>query len=159
MNEIGYSNSFVCDIINDPPLEIITKTSDFDYIFLGEILEHVENPVLFLKSIIDKYSEHVKKIVISVPNAFTLSNFKNALSNKEIINSDHKYWFTPFTIAKVLSCAGYDNIEISCLKLRAYKNNSFFRKFIRTTINFLFYNRTSMFRDTLLVIADFKKVP
>ena len=35
----------------------------------------------------------------------------------EIINSDHRFWFTPYTIAKVLVSAGYKPDKISYANL------------------------------------------
>jgi hypothetical protein len=29
------------------------------------------------------------------------------MNYKEIINSDHRFWFTPYTISKVVASAGY----------------------------------------------------
>lgn len=79
----------------------------YDYLLLGEILEHVENPVDFLQKIVKNYGKYFEKIVISVPNAFGLPFLSNAYNNgKEEVNSDHKYWFTPYTLSKVVFQAG-----------------------------------------------------
>ena len=37
----------------------------------------------------------------------------------EIINSDHRFWFTPYTIAKVLVSAGYNPEKISYANLQS----------------------------------------
>ncbi len=97
---------YVHDIINDPQLEIITSEK-WDYLVTGEVLEHIDNPVQFLRSIKERYGGHIDKIVITVPNAFDLQNIKLLKNNIEFINSDHRYWFTPFTLAKVCTRAGY----------------------------------------------------
>lgn len=85
----------------------------YDYMLLGEILEHVDNPVDFLATIHDKYQGKVKKIIISVPNALKFCAMSNMKS--ENINSDHKYYFTPYTLCKILNDAGFEptNIEFA----------------------------------------------
>lgn len=74
----------------------------FDYVIMGEILEHVDNPVLFLEQIRNVFSPYCEKIIITVPNAMNQYMVKNC-NKYELINTDHKYWFTPFTIAKVMT--------------------------------------------------------
>lgn len=86
-----------------------TKGESWDYMFMGEVLEHIDNPVSFLADILDAWKGRVKKIVLTVPNAFNLANRRNSRSGFECINSDHRYWFTPFTISKVLYRGGYQN--------------------------------------------------
>jgi hypothetical protein len=33
-------------------------------------------------------------------------------SHKELINSDHRYWFTPYTLAKVVTRAGFTSLRL-----------------------------------------------
>jgi len=86
--------------------DAILENEAYDYILLGEILEHVAEPISFLKSIHEKFV-NAKEIIITVPNAFTSRNFYNIKRGIEEINTDHKYWFTPFTISKVVTEAGF----------------------------------------------------
>lgn len=87
---------------SDPALE----NEAYDYVLLGEILEHVAEPILFLKRIHEKFA-NAKGIIITVPNAFSSRNFYNIKRGIEEINTDHKFWFTPFTISKVVTEAGF----------------------------------------------------
>ena len=86
---------------------------EFDYVLLGEILEHVDNPVQFLTEMNNNLSEYGFKgeYVITVPNAFSLQRF-GYRRGIECINTDHKYWFTPFTLAKVLVDANIKPLEV-----------------------------------------------
>jgi len=105
INDVYYHN-----IINDPPLSQLTAAK-WDYMIIGEILEHTDNPVLFLKQVNEKYGAYVDNIVITVPNAFELANIKALFSNTEFINTDHRYYFTPYTLAKVGTMANLKMIE------------------------------------------------
>ncbi len=111
----GITNVFYGDITLPGIKEI--EEDHYDFLLLGEILEHVENPVDFLKKIVQNYGDSFDKLVITVPNAFGLPFLLNAYNNgKEEVNSDHKYWFTPFTLLKVAFQAGLKMIDLKmCL--------------------------------------------
>lgn len=80
----------------------------WDYIVLGEVLEHMDDPVGFLRRLRETYAGRAGAVIITVPNAFFYKNFKLALRGQEVINTDHRYWFTPYTLAKVLTVAGFE---------------------------------------------------
>ncbi len=125
----SFPDLFLHDVINDEPLAAITAER-WDIMLLGEILEHVDNPVDFLKRLLEKYGSYVRAIIISVPNATCLMNFRMARLHKEYINSDHRFWFTPYTLAKVGLQAGWQPVEFEYCQ-----NNDpgkwFFRRAIR----------------------------
>lgn len=79
---------------------------DWDYILLGELLEHIDNPVEFLSVLREKLNPIANSVIITVPNAWQYLNCKQALKGVEIINSDHRYYFSPYTICKVATRAG-----------------------------------------------------
>jgi hypothetical protein len=108
-NKLNIKDLYQHDVINDAPLPRITN-GKWDYFIIGEVLEHIDNPVLFLSEIRKKYGSYVKRFVITVPNAWDYDNLKNLLNSVECINTDHRYWFTPFTLSKVCVRAGF-NIE------------------------------------------------
>lgn len=96
------------DVTDDSINDMWPRDINFDFVLLGEILEHVDNPVDFLK----KMSSNLKKngfkgkIVITVPNAMAFARYLRYRPGFEPINTDHRYWFTPFTISKVMYRAG-----------------------------------------------------
>lgn len=102
---------FCCDLTSEAlPL---ADDQTFDYLLLGEILEHVDNPVDFLTALRKKhFSQGVRRMIVTVPNALRERNHKYAENDQERINSDHRYWFSPFSIAKVLTVAGYEIDDI-----------------------------------------------
>lgn len=102
----GFNNIIYGDITNDKIIDEIVEEK-WDFMFMGEILEHIDNPVEFLKKIRKNYQDYIEKIIITVPNAFAINNYKFANRNIESINSDHRYWFTPYTLAKIGTVAGY----------------------------------------------------
>jgi 2-polyprenyl-3-methyl-5-hydroxy-6-metoxy-1,4-benzoquinol methylase len=107
MRRLGYEDVLLADLARDPlPAEI--GSVRWDYMVMGEIVEHQDNPVAFLDAVRRKCRGVVDRFVVSAPNAFRLNNFTSALKNLEKINSDHRYWFTPYTLAKVGVRAGLE---------------------------------------------------
>lgn len=111
-NELGYPNVYCLDINNDSlPSEIFEHR--YDVLILGEILEHVNNPVEFLSKIHEYFGDFADFILITVPNAFDITNLRCILEQKEFINSDHRYWFTAYTLGKVLHESGFKDYKFA----------------------------------------------
>lgn len=105
-----FDNIYLSDFTREVLPQIQNNT--WDYAVLGELLEHIDNPVDFLRAIRNNYKGAIAKIVITVPNAWTRTTMRMATDSVEIINSDHRYWFTPYTLAKVMFQAGIETEEI-----------------------------------------------
>jgi hypothetical protein len=114
-NELGYNNVFQGDITTDN-FDVI-KTVKWDYAVFGELIEHLDNPVNFLKSFKERFGENISRFIITVPGIYNRRQFRNMLNFKEIINSDHRFWFTPYTISKVVASAGLVPEEITYANL------------------------------------------
>ncbi|BBM70543.1 glycosyltransferase [Rhodothermus marinus] len=109
--QLGYA-IYRHNVLTDPvPDEL--KAEHWDYMVLGEVLEHIGNPVAFLQQIHEKYRGLVDRLILTVPNALKLLNQQAARQHLEIINSDHRFWFTPYTLSKVVSEAGFE-VERFC---------------------------------------------
>jgi hypothetical protein len=78
-----------------------TPDAEYDVCLLADVIEHVGDVVSFLQSM---RRHRFTELVIATPNGFRLRNF---LSRGETVNTDHRYWFTPYTLCKVLVDAGY----------------------------------------------------
>jgi hypothetical protein len=125
MRELGFDNLHCGDLNGD---EIPDALSDitFDYAIFGEILEHVDNPTQFLRDFRNKY-KNVRGVIITVPNALRHTNIVGALRSIEKINTDHRYWFTPFTIAKVQHRAG---LELENILMTSFSSNGLFKRIL-----------------------------
>ena len=115
--ELRYKNVFHGNILSDE-FKNITE-SKWDYVVFGEIIEHLDDPVNFLKVFKIKYGKNVSKFIITVPSIYNKRQFANMMNFREIINSDHRFWFTPYTITKILVCAGYNPEKISYSNLQS----------------------------------------
>src|SRR5450759_4825000 len=115
--ELGYQNVYHGNILTDEFKSI--KESRWDYAVFGEIVEHLDDPVNFLKVFKTKYGENVSKFIITVPSIYNKRQFTNMMNYREVINSDHRFWFTPYTISKVLVSAGYNPETVSYANLQS----------------------------------------
>lgn len=109
--KLGYNNVIYENVISSDPVAPEISSENWDLMILGEILEHVDNPVQFLQNLKKKYSPYVKELVVTVPNAFTWINFYLAIRGKECINTDHRAWFSAFTLSKNLSLADFEIVH------------------------------------------------
>ena len=111
INSRNYSKQKI--ICADVTQDIIqTDLATFEYVLLGDVIEHIDNPVYFLQKLRENLEKFgfSGKYIISTPNAFTFLKgiYKRGI---EGINSDHRYWFTPYTLAKVMYNAGIMPLE------------------------------------------------
>lgn len=151
-NNLFYDDVIYGDIFGEDINEI--KKNYWDYMVMGEILEHVNDPCLFLSQIQQKYSENINKLIITVPNAFSWQNIKSTFSHIELINSDHRYWFTPYTLAKIISQAGM-SVEFFLFCLPIPENQRMISWFLHPTRLFhhILFSWFPATRQTLLMVA------
>ena len=144
-DELGYPDVCVADVTTQPTGDLAELK--WDYFMIPEVLEHVDNPVDFLSKIREHYQANVKQIIITVPNAFTSINYKRAKEGIEEINTDHRYWFTPYTLSKVVVKAGckIENI-IMCRHGRVKR---------RSLIKNYWYGKHPMLRSDIVMLVSF----
>ena len=163
-DELGYKDLVAGDMFSKKTADKI-NTDKWDYLVLGEILEHTDNPVAFLKKIKILYKDNVKKMIITVPNAFSINNFLNALRKKEVINSDHRYWFTPYTITKILNSAGMELEELyfcqyfDTSKLGLKHKLAHPLSLLREKVQSIFLKRNSTMKEGLVAILNISFEP
>ena len=105
------SDIHVCDILKvDRETETFSEGRHYDYALLAEIVEHLDNPGQFLTHLNESLGHLYDRIVITVPNAFSSVARRAWRNGIENINSDHRFWFSPYTIARLTTAAGF-NVE------------------------------------------------
>jgi len=114
----------------------------FDYALFGEVIEHVGNPVHFLRSFLSNYKENIGQVIITVPNALRGGNIRNIFKARETINSDHRFFFTPYTLAKVAWDAGLTPVS---MQMAHYSATSPLKRF--------FLNRFPLLAEDLVYIG------
>jgi 2-polyprenyl-3-methyl-5-hydroxy-6-metoxy-1,4-benzoquinol methylase len=106
--ELGIENIQLLDLskpLEDKDLDHLCQIQ-WDLIVCPEVLEHITNHQQFLQNL--RRLAHSRTIlIITGPNAFRFANFLNALRGFEDLNTDHKYWFTFFTLSRLLTASGW----------------------------------------------------
>ncbi|MFO1218996.1 MAG: SAM-dependent methyltransferase [Burkholderiaceae bacterium] len=97
LRELGFAEVFLPDEAPD---------QDYEVCLLADVIEHVGDPVSFLRAM---RRHRFGELVIATPNAFRC---RNALPGPELVNTDHRFWFTPYTLCKVLVDAGYEPLAV-----------------------------------------------
>jgi hypothetical protein len=106
MREDGRQDMHHADIERDlVPPEV--HQDAWKWIVAGEMLEHLNSPISFLESLRRLSGSRTVQLVATVPNAWGYDLMRALRNGCELINSDHRFWFTPFTLAKNLSLAGW----------------------------------------------------
>jgi hypothetical protein len=151
-NDLGYTDVIYGDIVGEEIGEI--KKNSWDYLVLGEVLEHMDDPCLFLSQIREKYTHNIDRLIITVPNAFSWQNITYTFQHRECINTDHRYWFTPYTLAKVVSQAGMSVEQFSfCQSI--HECHGILSSVLHPTLLFqkILFSRYPVTRLTLLMVV------
>lgn len=153
MQEVLHYDNVAVENILEGDINPVIQSEQWDCMILGEILEHIDNPVLFLSRIRERYKPYVRELIITVPNALAISNTINSFRNIERINTDHRYWFTPYTLNKILLLAGFTNTSHEFATY--YKLNGKGLRSIRNIFVKYMLTRNPVFRSDLIMIAHF----
>jgi 2-polyprenyl-3-methyl-5-hydroxy-6-metoxy-1,4-benzoquinol methylase len=78
----------------------------FDVVFAGEIIEHLDDVHGFLASV-RRHLAGDGRLVVTTPNAFYVMNFVYRLGGKAAVNAQHICWFCEDTLAQLLGRNGY----------------------------------------------------
>jgi len=110
LRSYGYSNLFAFDLTADETPAAL-QDQKFDIIILSEILEHLPNPGRMLERLKDFMEPGQSQLIISVPNAFSVSNVLNMTRNVEHVHPDHNYYFSFVKLNNTLKKSGFNIAE------------------------------------------------
>lgn len=85
----------VCDATSDEYLG-----ERFDLVILGDVIEHVENPVKLLRFAL-RHLEKNGEVVVSTPNPYYYDRIRNFKKSRPFVNLDHISWITPTMALKI----------------------------------------------------------
>ncbi len=111
LRERGFEHLFTGDV---SALEEIAglQGETFDIIVATEVMEHLQNPGLFLNSIKSFMAPGKTEFLLSVPNAFRLETLIWLLRGVEYVHPDHNYWFSYLTLTNLLHKNNFDISEL-----------------------------------------------
>ena len=120
----------------------------FEIIIAGEVLEHVNNPGLFLSES-KKSLDDGGLLVITVPNAFFVVRIVRLLFGKEDVHPDHVAYYSEKTLLELLRRYGYACTEIG---YDFEFGSSFLKKICKFPL-WLLYKLRPSFGQSLIVVA------
>ena len=143
-NVLGYQDVACLDILKQDCADIFS--GKWDCLLIPDVLEHQNNPVDFLAGFARRFKGVTAEIIITVPNGFARENHRTIRQNCEVINSDHRYWFTPYTLAKVITAAGLRVKEMRTCRSGTMKPWSVLKNY--------YYARHPLLRNSIVAIVD-----
>lgn len=83
-----------------------------DVVVAGELIEHLENPLQFVRQFAALAKLAGKTLVLSTPNATAIHNVLIGLARRESMHQDHLCVFSYKTLATLCQRAGFSSWEI-----------------------------------------------
>ena len=98
--------------ITDPESLVVALERSPDVVVIGELIEHLENPLQFLRQLAGIERLSGKTLLLSTPNATALHNVLIGLAQRESTHRDHLCIFSYKTLATLCTRAGFLEWEI-----------------------------------------------
>jgi len=98
--------------IADPVSVVAALERTPDVVVIGELIEHLENPLQFLRRLAGIERLSGKTLILSTPNATALHNVLIGLAQRESTHRDHLCIFSYKTLATLCTRAGFFEWEI-----------------------------------------------
>ncbi len=129
----------------------------FDCIVAGELIEHLSNQGLFLRTMKRHLVEN-GALIITTPNAFSIVSFWRILrKNKVKVHEEHTCWYDPITVEQLLRRYSFEIEEILFTNKSKWYLKKYFYK-MKYQIPKLISNIRSYFSGVIIVIARQKTI-
>jgi len=146
VKEMCEIDALCADLSSTTPRELVEFRPEI--VLCADVIEHVPDPLAFLRGVVKLAAICESQVVVSVPNYAALPSVRGVLRNEERVNSDHRFYFSPFTISKLMWDAG---LRAQTLELVASYEG---RPNLAPKIRRFLLRRFPLLRDTCLVVAD-----
>lgn len=83
----------------------------FDIILVSEVIEHLSNPGIALQKIRNAIV-YDTEVLITVPNSYRYAGFISALNNIDYVHPDHKAYYSPHSLIRLLYENNFEPFEI-----------------------------------------------
>ena len=108
LEELGFKD-IICANVEDTSEQI--RDMQFDILLAAEILEHVDNPGLFIQNLVDAMSD-TTELIMTTPNATSIRGFLYSMLRQEKVHPDHNYYFSYRTLQQLLQKFGLECREV-----------------------------------------------
>ena len=90
---------------------------NFDILLVGEIIEHLANPGIFIKNLTSIMNEKTE-LLITTPNAFAFKQFLYSMIRREKVHNEHNFYFSYRTLKQCLKKS-----HLRCKEIYYYQNS------------------------------------
>jgi 2-polyprenyl-3-methyl-5-hydroxy-6-metoxy-1,4-benzoquinol methylase len=101
----GFDHVLPIDLSTEAPGAGLAAVG-FDVIVLGEVLEHLPNPGKMLAGVRGLMRPGRTRLIVSVPNAFSLTGLFSFARGVESVHPDHNFYFSRTTLRNLLAKNG-----------------------------------------------------
>src|SRR5207245_1099000 len=108
LKENGFPETYVDNVEQLSHSGILSH--QYDVIVAGEIIEHLENPGRFLRSV-QMLMRPGTELIVTTINAYCFFRFIYYLLGNEMVHEDHNYYFSPKVLRKLITRCGLDVVE------------------------------------------------
>lgn len=122
----------------------------FDVVFAGELIEHLNNPGLFLEQCFKHLTEE-GCLILTTPNVFSISRLLAIIkkrTNDPPVNEQHTAWYSPKVLKELLKRYYFETKSISYVNYP--KKETDFRDMIVNLLCSIFGNN---FRETMILVT------
>lgn len=133
-------------------VETMDLGEQFDCIIAGEVIEHLNNPGLFL-STVKKHLSDDGVIILTTPNVFNVVNFYRVFRDSKVkVHPGHTCWYDPVTLSQLLKRFSFETEKILFTNKRKWYNRRYFYK-LKYQIPRLISSMRPYFSGTIIAIA------
>ena len=129
-------------------VEDLHLDEQFDVVFAGELIEHLERFPRFFESV-RRHLGPDGKFILTTPNPFALSCFVYRLSKDVWVNSDHTCWFCEHTLPQL---AARNNFEVESISYVSHPTPGRLRRLAATAVRAPLPDRLSW--GTMLAVMN-----
>jgi 2-polyprenyl-3-methyl-5-hydroxy-6-metoxy-1,4-benzoquinol methylase len=135
-------------------LEQLRMEDPVEVIVAGEILEHLSNPGLCLNGISQFMRRSKSKLIISVPNAFSIRHFSSLMfCRTELVHPDHTAYYSFATLSELLQ-----RYDLQVREIYAYtevsKKSSPLNRFAKRVLNATVHRAFPQMSEGIIAVVE-----
>jgi 2-polyprenyl-3-methyl-5-hydroxy-6-metoxy-1,4-benzoquinol methylase len=108
--ELGFT-AHVANVEDEAELRALAL-EPADVVVAGELIEHLDRPGAFIDAVATLLAPG-GALVLTTPNAYSLTNVLGAVAGRELVNPDHVGWYSWRTLVTLLARHGWRLDELS----------------------------------------------
>ena len=122
MRRHGIDNLYEVDLLDAEAVSEAWGRLTFqpDIVLAGELIEHLDNPGQLLRNC-RAHMQQASRFMITVPNAFSVTNWLHVLSGYEKVAADHVAYYSETNLKELATRGGF---ELDSIRWYRYSNHN-----------------------------------